>query len=236
VVTTTQEITVTQVVTSPTPTSVITPTAIVATSTPLPTATPYTSDAFEENFKVYMADINTFADLTEADMKWIFGMQLLREKVFDAITSDISREQDQVWTRHVVVSDEAQAQTVYDRLTGGEDFEAVATDVYSGTASLSPVDLGWFSLGTLELAAEQVVFNLQIGQISEPILTADGWEIYQVLGHEVRTLSDTDYDQLKLSEFQNWLEDQKIEQNVETFEIWKTRVPARPTIPPTQAQ
>ena len=43
-------------------------------------------------------------------------MQQLREKVFDAITADISRQQDQVWARHIVVSDQTQAQSIYDRL------------------------------------------------------------------------------------------------------------------------
>jgi parvulin-like peptidyl-prolyl isomerase len=226
-------ITVTQQITSPTPTTVITPTTIAPTSTPLPTSTPYTLDAYKNDFNTYMKNVSSYADLNEADFRWIFRMQLLREKVFEALTSDVSREQDQVWARHIVVSDQDQAQAVYDRLTSGEDFETVATEVFSGTANTA--DLGWFGVGTLDQAAEKVVFNMQIGEISEPIQTADGWEIYQVLGHEVKTLSDSDFDQLKQTRFQNWLDQQKTEANVQTFDLWKTRVPTRPTIPPAQA-
>jgi len=227
-------ITVTQVITSPTPTSAITPTALAPTSTPLPTPTPYTLDAYEKDFQTYMTNINSFAELNEADFRWIFKMQLLRQKLYDAITADASREQDQVWARHIVVSDQAQAQSIYDRLINGEDFETVATEVYSGTGTADTIDLGWFGVGTLDQAAEKNVFNLQIGQISEPIQTASGWEIYQVLGHEVKTLSDTEFDQLKQTQFQNWLDEQKLAENVQTFDIWKTRVPTKPTIPPTQ--
>ncbi len=230
--TSTPIITTTQEITSPTPTSVITPTTPAPTSTPLPTPTPYTLSAYQNDFKTYMTNIHSFAGLSEADFRWIFKMQLLRQKVFDAITADISREQDQVWARHIVVSDQAQAKSVYDRLANGGDFVIIATEVYSGTTNT--IDLGWFGTGTLDANAEKIVFNMQIGQISEPIQTANGWEIYQVLGHEVRTLTDSQYDSLKQTDFQNWIDQQKSAENVQTFDIWKTRVPTSPTVPPTQ--
>ena len=225
-------ITITQEIASPTPTVVSTPTSSGPTSTPLPTSTPYTLSAYEKDFKTYMTNIKTFASLTESDFRWIFGMDLLRKKVFDAITADASQEQDQVWARHILVTDQTQAQSIYDRLVNGEDFLTVATEVYSGTGNTA--DLGWFGLGTLDTNAEKVVFNTQIGQITEPIQTADGWEIYQVLGHEVRPLTDSEFQQYKQTKFQTWLDQQKSAENVQTFDIWKTRVPASPTIPPTQ--
>jgi parvulin-like peptidyl-prolyl isomerase len=227
-------ITTTQEVAEATPTVVNTPTSPAQTSTPLPTPTEYTLSSYKENLKTYMTDVNTLADLSEADFRWVFGMQLLSEKVFEAITANISREQDQVWARHILVSDEVQAQAVYERLSNGENFESVATTVYSGTDTTNPIDLGWFSQGVLESNAEKAVFDSQIGQILEPIQTADGWEIYQILGHEIRTLSDSEFQQLQQTQFQKWLDEHKAAEDVQTFDIWKTRVPVRPTIPPTQ--
>jgi parvulin-like peptidyl-prolyl isomerase len=160
-------------------------------------------------------------------------MQQLRTKVYDAVTADISRQQDQVWARHIVVSDQAQAQSIYDRVTTGEDFVNVATEVYSGTSNT--VDLGWFGKDKLDPNAQDAVWAMPIGQISQPIQTANGWEIYQVLGHEVRTLTDTELDSLKQSEFQKWIDAQKTAENAQTFDTWKTKVPTSPTIPPTQA-
>jgi hypothetical protein len=225
-------ITVTQEVSGPTPTGVITPTTPAPTSTPLPTPTPYTLSAFQNDFKTYITKINSFAGLSEADLRWVFKMQLLRQKVFDAITADTAREQDQVWARHIVVSDQTQAESVYKRLANGGDFVTIATEVYSGTTNT--IDLGWFGIGTLDANAEKIVFNMQIGQISEPIQTANGWEIYQVLGHEVRSLTDSQFNTLKQTDFQNWIDEQKTAENVQTFDTWKTRVPTSPTIPPTQ--
>jgi parvulin-like peptidyl-prolyl isomerase len=182
-----------------------------------------------------MTNIGNFASISEADLRWIFGMQLLRQKVLDAITADVSQDQDQVWARQIQVSDQTQAQSIYTRLQAGEDFLTIATEVYSGTGVTNNGDLGWFGLGTLDPAAEKVVFNLQIGQISEPIQTTSGWDIYQVLGHEVRTLTDTQFQQLKQTTFQNWLDEQRKADDVQIFDIWQTRVPTKPTIPPTQA-
>jgi peptidyl-prolyl cis-trans isomerase D len=226
-------ITVTQEVASPTPIGVISPTVPAPSSTPLPTATPYTLSAYQSDYKTYMTDIHSFAGLSEADFRWIFGMQLLRQKVFDAITADVPRQQDEVWARHIVVSDQAQAQSIYDRLANGGDFVTIATEVFSGTTNT--IDLGWFGIGTLDANAEKVVFNMQIGQFSEPIQTASGWEIYQVLGHEVRTLTDSQFNTLKQTDFQDWIDQQKSSENVQTFDIWQSRVPTSPTIPPTQA-
>jgi cell division septation protein DedD len=225
-------ITSTQEVASATPTVASTPTTIAPTGTPLPTATPYTVSEYDKNFQKYLTDINSFASLSEADLRWIFTMQLLYQKVSDAFTADTSRQQDQVWVRHIVVSDQTKAQSIYDRLTNGGDFETIATEVYSGTTNT--IDLGWFGTGRLDANAEKTVFGMQIGQISEPIQTANGWEIYQLLGHEIKTLDDSQYSTLKQTDFQNWITQQKTAENVQTFDLWKTRVPTSPTIPPTQ--
>lgn len=228
--TTAPTITVTQG--TATPTIITTPTAIPPTSTPQPTATPYTYDAYQKDVATYMADINSFAGLTEADFRWIFSMQLLRQKVMDAITADVPREQDQVWARQIVVSTQQQAQSVYQRLQNGGDFTTIATEVMTGTTNT--IDLGWFGTGTLDPNAEKVVFNMQIGQYSEPIQTTSGWTIYQLLGHEVRQLTDAQYNTLKQTDFQTWLDDQRSADNVQVFDVWKTLVPTSPTIPPTQ--
>ncbi len=161
-------------------------------------------------------------------------MQLLRQKVSDAITADLTRQQDEVWARHIMVSDQTQSQTIYDRLTKNhEDFLTVATEVYSGTSNTA--DMGWFTKDSLDINAQAIVWAMKIGDISQPIQTANGWEIYQVLGHEVRTLSDSDFNSLKQTEFQKWIDAQKKTDNAQTFDtVWQARVPTSPTIPPTQ--
>lgn len=226
---------ITSTQTTATPTKGTTPTAIPPTSTPLPTATPYTTQEYQKNLATYVASINTFAGLTEADLRWITGMQLLQQKVMDVITVDVSREQDQVWARHIVASTQEKAQSVYQRIENGGDFKIIANEIMSNTTTTT-IDLGWFATSTLNDAnAEKIVLGLKIGQISEPVQTANGWEIYQLLGHEVRPLTDSQFQTLKQNNFNEWISKQKTADNVQEFDIWKTRVPISPTIPPTQA-
>jgi parvulin-like peptidyl-prolyl isomerase len=231
----TATITITQETATPTPaaTAVITPTTPTATSTASPTPTPYTTQEYATNLGDYYNTMSSIAGLSESDLRWIITSQLLRQKVFDAITADVSRQQDQVWARHILVTDQTQAQTIYDELQQNPgDFVTIATQVYSGTTNT--IDLGWFGMGTLEPNAEATVWAMKIGEISQPIQTSSGWEIYQVLGHDVRTLSDADFEALKQTDFQNWIDERKTADNAQVYDVWQSRVPTSPTIPPTQ--
>lgn len=227
--------TITQTPQAASPTSTVSVTSTPAlNSTPLPTSTPYTLQAYQKDLSTYMSNIHTFAGLTEADFRWIFKMQLLRQKVLDAVTADTPHEQDQVWARHIVESDKAKAQSIYNRLANGGDFMIIANEVMTNTTTTT-IDLGWIGSGTLEANAEKVVFNMQIGQISEPVQTSNGWEVFQLLGHEKRTLTDSQFNALKDTDFNSWITQQTAAENVQKFDnIWKARIPISPTIPPTQ--
>ena len=136
-----------------------------------------------------------------------------------------------MWARHILVADEATAQAVLERLNNGEDFAAVAAEVSTDTASgAQGGDLGWFGLGMMDPAFEKVAFDLPIGVLSEPILTQFGWHIIQVLGHEVRPISPTDFETLQNTTFQDWLTAQREAANVQIFDYWQDRVPTEPAL------
>ena len=67
---------------------------------------------------------------------------------------------------------------------------------------------------------------------SEPVQTTAGWEIIQVLGHEIRQLTNEELEQAKGTVFQTWLDEQRILRDVQIFDIWSERVPLVPTMPP----
>lgn len=111
-------------------------------------------------------------------------------------------EPEKVHARHVLIStqkrseEEArqQAETVRARLKAGEDFAKVA-QAYSddpGTRDKGG-DLGWFERGRMVPEFEQAAFSLAVGQVSEPVRTAYGFHIIQVLEKRpprVRPLSE----------------------------------------------
>ena len=62
--------------------------------------------------------------------------------------------------------------------------------------------------------------------------TTFGWHLINVVSHQVRTLSLQAYEDLQNSFFDKWLASERAKTGaVETFEIWKERVPTEPVLP-----
>ena len=72
---------------------------------------------------------------------------------------------------------------------------------------------------------------MEIGEISIPIKSDFGWHIIQVLGHENRTLSESEYQDLLNQKFQTWLQEQRTASEIVIDENWIQEVPTEPTIP-----
>jgi parvulin-like peptidyl-prolyl isomerase len=76
---------------------------------------------------------------------------------------------------------------------------------------------------------ENAAFSLKVGEISKPIKSQFGYHIIQVLGHQDMPLNASQYQQKKETEFSNWLADARKNAKIQTFDIWKQRVPVEPT-------
>lgn len=212
-----------------------TPTA----TTPPPTPTPYTEEAFNSDYRDSLRQLRSNLGFSEDDLRYLIESQLYREKMLEAITADIANEQDQVWARHILVEDEATANEVLARLNAGEDFAALAAEYSTDSAnSGNGGDLGWFGLGEMDPEFEKVAFNTEIGRVSDPVQTTFGWHIIQVLGHEMRPLTASEYEQLRQSTFEEWLTQQRqlMDPQIQLFEYWADRIPDEPTIQPIDLQ
>ena len=84
---------------------------------------------------------------------------------------------------HILVKKQNEAITVLDRIKNGEEFGKIAKELSldSGSAKRDG-NLGYFSKGKMVKEFESAAFNLQVGQISEPIKTQYGYHIIKRVG------------------------------------------------------
>jgi peptidyl-prolyl cis-trans isomerase D len=216
----------------PTETATLGPTSTIEPSpTAIPTSTPYTLQGFNDAYKKGVAQLTSIG-LTEAQIRQLYEYNILRLKLFDIVTADVPRSQDQVWARHILVADEATANNVRQRLLNGEDFTKVASEVSidTGTKNKSG-DLGWFGKGAMVPEFEAAAFSQKVGEISQPVKSQFGYHIIQVLAHEEVPLDATGYNQAKQTAFNAWLTQARTEYKVVKYNNWQNVVPTDPVAP-----
>jgi hypothetical protein len=85
----------------------------------------------------------------------------------------------------------AKAQELLQRIKSGEDFAQVAAaESDDNGAATNGGDLGWFGHGKVLPSIEEAAFTLESGQVSQPIQSAFGYHIVQVIGQEFKSLEE----------------------------------------------
>jgi hypothetical protein len=219
---------------TPTTTSIpsLTPTrTITAIPSITPTATPYTLEGFQTQYKNGVMSYSNLG-MTEADFRKIyFQSRIYRQRVSDIITGNVAHQQEQVWARHILVADEATAKSIRQQLVAGADFSTLAAKNSLDTGSKDKGgDLGWFGRGKMVAEFENAAFAMSVSEISQPVQTTNGWHIIQVLGHEVRPLSASEYSTAVTGVFNQWLSDQRSSATIEVAKNWTANIPDQPSL------
>jgi parvulin-like peptidyl-prolyl isomerase len=93
-------------------------------------------------------------------------------------------------------------------------------------------DLGWFGKGKMVASFEQAAFGMKIGEISQPVKSDFGYHVIQVLGHELRPLDATGFNDLKTTTFNNTLKAAEDKLGVTRYaNTVETVVPTGPVLP-----
>ncbi len=230
---------------TPAPTQTATPT-LTPFPTGIPTATPGPTEQkqqFDKNSKDYYDQAAKATGYSEAEIRQIYYEQALQEKVKEAIAGKPQDQQEQIKTRHILVTDENQAQDVLKALQNGESFANLAKAVSidngsqngqqtgSGGSAAQGGELGWQGKGVYVPEFEAAIWSptAKVGDVLGPIKTQFGYHIIQIEGHENRTLTDQEKTQLQDKIFNDWLTQQR-KDNYTTYDVWTSRVPETPAL------
>jgi peptidyl-prolyl cis-trans isomerase D len=215
------------------PTEVLTPTA---TAIPSPTPTQYTQEGYQSLYQETIDNFQAEFDISESDLRYVIESQLYREKVMDVVLADadIPGEEEQVWARHILVEDLETAHEIEAKLQANEDWAELAAEYSIDTSNKdNGGDLGWFGAGQMVAEFELATFALdEIGQISDPIQTQFGYHIIQLLGRRNQPLTESQIQQERQIEFQDWLTAQRDNSEVEIRDYFRERVSSIPTLDP----
>lgn len=151
------------------------------------------------NFEMTLAQ---YGYKSEADLKKTMKLGMLQEKaamkdikITDKELKDYyDNYQPEIKARHILVADEATANTVKQKLDGGAKFEDVAKEYSTDKASAqNGGDLGWFGSGKMDPDFEKAAYALKVNEISAPVKTQFGYHIIQVTDKKEKK----SYDEMK---------------------------------------
>ena len=191
------------------------PTAITATAlitiTPEPTVAPMTEEEFTTAYSEYMKEAQKQTGITEQELRGLIQASLLRQRLEEFMGEQVPTQEEQLHCRHILVETEETANAVVQRLQGGEDFVALASEYSTDETNKNEGgDLGWFGRGAMVEEFEEAAFALQPGEVSDVVQTTFGYHIIECLERdENRELDPPTLDQRKREGFSNWLLEQK---------------------------
>lgn len=87
----------------------------------------------------------------------------------------------QAHAAHILVKGEEKAKEILQKLQAGESFEKLAEENSLCPSKKRGGDLGWFGRGMMVKEFEQASFNLEKGQLSQPVKTQFGWHIIKLI-------------------------------------------------------
>lgn len=89
-------------------------------------------------------------------------------------------EMESVNASHILVSDIEKAEKLYEKIKSGDNFEDLAKKYSTCPSSENGGNLGYFTRGQMVKEFDEKVFDMKVGEISEPIKTQFGYHIIKL--------------------------------------------------------
>jgi len=155
--------------------------------------------------------------LSDEEYRRIVETALLGQKLQEYFTEQVPTDLEHVYLYVIPVDTEETANEVLARLRTGEDFSTLAGE-YSVIEDVKTAkgEIGWIPRGLFP-DLDDVIFNLGIGNVSDPVETSVGYDILKVTGYvESMAVEDEYRTQIGSNDFESWLTGER-EAKVEEF-------------------
>jgi peptidyl-prolyl cis-trans isomerase D len=201
-----------------------------------PEPTPYTQEMFETNITSLQDTLELNFNVTMGDYRALVAAELNRERFRNTFEDQVSRDQEQVNLRHILLGSEGETSEVLARLGEGEMWEDLAAELSQDlTTKDTSGNLGWFTMTRLLSRFGQAgtaALSTPVGEIAGPIQTADGWHLLFIEDRAVRPLAELAYQQELQNVMGQWLQTQRGIVEMEVMDYWVERIPPAPTTIP----
>lgn len=168
-----------------------------------------TGEAATEDFdNLYKEQLKQY-NMTDEEYRLMTRIQLINTTlVQDYLNKEVADTAPQVHVNIITVATEEEATEIKQRLDDGEDFATVAMEKSLDSTAESGGDLGWYAYDALSKDYADVIFNLAVGEISEPVANsnATSYYIFKVSEkEESRTLDETNLTLVQAKYVESWL-------------------------------
>jgi peptidyl-prolyl cis-trans isomerase C len=101
---------------------------------------------------------------------------------------DSFTEKEQVHLYNILLENEEEAQNILDQLTAGADFSEMAIEKSTGPSAAQGGDLGYVSAGTIIPEIEEVIFALEVDELSGVVKSDFGFHILKITDKKPETI------------------------------------------------
>lgn len=95
---------------------------------------------------------------------------------------------------------EKQAQSLFERVVNGEVFPELAAQFSKGKTASAGGDLGWVPAGSLEKAVDDILSQMEPGQMSKPVKGKEGYYLI-LMRDKQKALTSTDVEAWSIAQF-----------------------------------
>jgi len=81
---------------------------------------------------------------------------------------------------HILVKTEEEAKDLYEKIQNGADFAELAMEHSLCPSKRDGGDLRFFGRGMMVKPFEDAAFDMEVGQVSEPVQTQFGWHLIKL--------------------------------------------------------